>query len=105
MGEDGTVRGRVQDYLYKHTGTGKSYILLFDKPGTVHAGGIDLLIPKSFKVVIWKDDHKNFPENFAAAYSGHTVCATGRTWIAWAIRRLRPTIPANLRLIASWAER
>ena len=77
MGEDGTVRGTVQDYVYKHTAKGKPYILLFDSPSAVHAGAIDLIIPKSFKVVIWKDYQKNFPENFAASYSGHTVCATG----------------------------
>ena len=37
-----------------------------------------LEIPESFKVVVWKDDQKNFPPKFfAAAYEGHTVCATG----------------------------
>lgn len=77
MGEVGTVRGTVQDYAYKHTAPGSPYILIFDKPNTVTAGSIDLTIPKSFKVVIWKDGQKNFPPNFAAGYSGQTVCVTG----------------------------
>lgn len=77
MGEDGTVRGSVEDYQYFGQKTGRPYILLFDKPGRFKTGPLDLETPKSFKVVIWKDDQKNFPENFAAGYSGHTVCVTG----------------------------
>ena len=42
-----------------------------------HGRDRDLEVPSSFKVVIWKDYHKNFPANFAGAYAGHTVCATG----------------------------
>ena len=79
MGEDGTVRGSVKAYNYISGATGRPYILIFDKPGIVERGSSvsDLTVPSSFKVVIWKQYHKNFPSNFAAEYAGHTVCATG----------------------------
>ena len=81
MGEVGTVRGSVVDYNYKQSAKGRPYTLIFDNPGIVsqlplHLRG-DLEAPVTFKVVIWKDDHKNFPANFASGYEGHTVCATG----------------------------
>ena len=79
IGEDGTVRGSVKAYNYISGATGRPYILIFDKPGIVERGSSvsDLTVPSSFKVVIWKQYHKNFPSNFAAGYEGHTVCATG----------------------------
>ena len=79
MGEEGTVRGSVKDYNYISGAKGRPYILIFDKPRIVkrRAAFGDLEVPESFKVVIWKDYHKNFPANFAGAYAGHTVCATG----------------------------
>ena len=79
MGEAGTVRGSVKDYQFISGGKGRPYILLFDKPGVVERGSSisDMETPESFKVVIWKDDRKNFPSNFAAGYTGKTVCATG----------------------------
>ena len=79
MGEEGTVRGSVKDYNYISGAKGRPYILIFDKPGIVkrRAAFGDLEVPESFKVVIWKDYHKNFPANFAGAYAGHTVGATG----------------------------
>ena len=79
MGEEGTVRGSVKAYNYISGATGRPYILIFDKPGIVERGSSvsDLTVPSSFKVVIWKQYHKNFPSNFAAGYEGHTVCATG----------------------------
>jgi len=79
MGEEGTVRGSVKAYNYISGAKGRPYILIFDKPGIVERGSSvsDLTVPSSFKVVIWKDYHKNFPSNFAAGYEGHTVCATG----------------------------
>ena len=79
IGEDGTVRGSVKAYNYISGATGRPYILIFDKPAIIERGsGVsDLEVPSSFKVVIWKQYHKNFPSNFAAGYEGHTVCATG----------------------------
>jgi len=79
MGEEGTVRGSVKAYNYISGAKGRPYILIFDKPGIVkrRAAFGDLEVPSSFKVVIWKDNHKNFPPNFADAYAGHIVCATG----------------------------
>lgn len=80
MGEVGTVRGSVVDYNYNQSAKGRPYTLLFDKPmeskefGSAFPG---LVLPASFKVVVWKDDHKNFPPNFAGEYEGHTVCVTG----------------------------
>ncbi len=79
MGEVGTVRGSVKDYNYISGAKGRPYILIFDKPNIIERGsGVsDLEVPSSFKVVVWKDYHKNFPANFAGAYAGHTVCVTG----------------------------
>ncbi len=79
MGEEGTVRGNVKDYQYISGGKGRPYILLFDKPGVVERGSSisDMETPETFKVVIWKDDRKNFPPNFAVGYTGKIVCATG----------------------------
>ena len=79
MGEVGTVRGSVKDYNYISGAKGRPYILIFDKPAIVKSRAAfgDLEVPASFKVVIWKDDRKNFPPNFAAEYAGHTACATG----------------------------
>ena len=79
MGEDVTVRGSVKDYQYVSGRKGRPYILLFDKPGIVERGSSvsDMKTPESFKVVVWKQDHKNFPANFAGGYAGHTVCVTG----------------------------
>ena len=73
------MRGSVKAYNYISGAKGRPYILIFDKPGIVkrRAAFGDLEVPESFKVVIWKDYHKNFPANFAGAYVGHTVCATG----------------------------
>ena len=79
MGEEGTVQGSVKAYNYISGAKGRPYILIFDKPRIVKrkAAFGDLEVPSSFKVVIWKDYHKNFPANFAGGYAGHTVCATG----------------------------
>jgi len=79
MGEEGTVRGSVKDYQFISGGQGRPYTLLFDKPGVVERGSSisDMTIPETFKVVTWKEDRKNFPSNFAAGYTGKTVCATG----------------------------
>ena len=79
LGEDVTVRGSVKDYQYVSGRKGRPYILLFDKPGIVERGSSvsDMKTPESFKVVVWKQDHKNFPANFAGGYAGHTVCVTG----------------------------
>ena len=79
MGEEGTVRGNVKDYQFI-IGDPKAYILLFDVAGTVQRGSSAssyLETPETFTVVIWKEDHKNFPSNFAAGYNGKTVCVTG----------------------------
>ena len=80
IGEDGTVKGSVTDYSYKTGAKGKPYIFIFDNivaRADVRGAKIGLEIPQSLKVIIWKDDPRNFPPNFAACYEGHTVCATG----------------------------
>ncbi len=79
MGEEGTVQGSVKAYNYISGAKGRPYILIFDKPNIIERGsGVsDLEVPSSFKVVIWKDYHTNFPANFAGGYAGHTVCVTG----------------------------
>ena len=82
MGEEGTVRGSVIEYIHKRRAKGRPYILIFDKPvtrGRISEGAYrGLEVPATFKVVIWQDDQKSFPPSFAAAYAGHTVCATGK---------------------------
>ena len=79
MGEEATVQGSVKAYNYISGAKGRPYILIFDKPNIIERGsGVsDLEVPSSFKVVIWKDYHTNFPGNFAGGYAGHTVCETG----------------------------
>ena len=80
IGEVRTVKGRVTEYSYKSGAKGRPYIFVFDKivgRVDVRGTGMGLEIPPSFKVIIWKDDQKNFPPNFAAGYEGHSVCATG----------------------------
>ncbi len=79
MGEEATVQGSVKAYNYISGAKGRPYILIFDKPNIIERGsGVsDLEVPSSFKVVIWKDYHTNFPANFAGGYAGHTVCVTG----------------------------
>ncbi len=79
LGEEGTVRGHVKDYQYQSGKKGRPYILLFDVGGVVERGsGVsDMETPQTFTAVIWKDDRKNFPSNFAVEYTGKTVCITG----------------------------
>ncbi len=80
MGEVATVKGSVTDYRYNTGAKGKPYIFVFDEivaRADVRGTKMGLDIPPSFKVVIWKDDQKNFPPNFAAGYEGQSVCATG----------------------------
>jgi DNA/RNA endonuclease YhcR with UshA esterase domain len=79
LGEEATVMGTVRDYSYLAGRTGKPVILLFDVPGIVNRGSSisDLETPASFKAIIYKEDAKNFPSNFAASYVGKTVCVTG----------------------------
>lgn len=80
IGEVRTVKGSVTEYSYKSGAKGRPYIFIFDTfvaRADVRATGMGLEIPSSFKVIIWKDDQKNFPPNFAAGYEGHKVCATG----------------------------
>ena len=80
IGEVRTVKGKVTEYSYKTGAKGKPYIFVFDEivaRADVRGDKMGLEIPPSFKVVIWKDDQKNFPPNFAAGYEGHSVCATG----------------------------
>ena len=79
MGEEGTVQGSVKAYNYISGAKGRPYILIFDKPAIIERGSSvsDLEVPSSFKVVVWKQYHKNFPANFAGGYAGHTVCVTG----------------------------
>jgi hypothetical protein len=76
MGEDGIVKGTVQDYNYNKTG--KVYTLIFDAPVGTRSKNLEILeIPTTFKVAIAGDDAENFPSNFAAGCLKHTVCASG----------------------------
>ena len=79
MGEEVTVRGNITEYHYNSDESGHPYTLLFNNPGVAESGSpiSDLETSKAFKVVIWKESRENFPANFAAAYAGNMVCATG----------------------------
>ena len=79
MGQEVTVRGFVQDYSYSAGAKGKPYRLLFDEGVTLERGsGVsDMASPETFMAIIWKEDRKNFPSNFAADYSGNVICVTG----------------------------
>jgi len=79
MGKEVTVRGNITDYQYNSNEGGKPYTLLFNKPGVAESESpiSELDTSKAFKVVIWEESRENFPANFAAAYAGNMVCATG----------------------------
>ena len=81
IGEEGTVRGHVKDYQWISGQTGKPTLLLFDTPALVERGSSisQQEIPATFKVVIWKEDAKNFPgtTNMGPTYNNKIVCATG----------------------------
>jgi hypothetical protein len=81
MGEEGTVRGYVKDYQWISGKPGRPFLLLFDVAALVERGSSisEQEIPKTFTVVVWKKDTKNFPAttNFGPGYTGKTVCATG----------------------------
>ena len=106
MGEVGTVRGSVKDYNYMSGAKGRPYILIFDKPGIVkrRAAFGDLEVPASFKVVIWKDDQKNFPPNFADGYGAGTSIGwadfDSGLAVGYITNGFRGTVTNNARLTA-----
>ena len=79
VGEEGTVCGRVADYLYLTGERGRPTVLLFDIVALVERESPteNQQVPQTFEAVIWKDDAKNFPSNFAASYDNKVVCVTG----------------------------
>jgi len=79
IGDEGTVRGTITDYQYNSDVDGKPYTLLFKKPDFAESGSpvSELKASEAFKLVILEDAREKFPANFAAGYTGNTVCATG----------------------------
>jgi hypothetical protein len=77
VGEDVTVGGLVLDYLYVTGKPGKPTLLLYDVAATTQEINSILRAPESFAVLIWRDDKKNFPQDFGKLYTGKTVCAKG----------------------------
>ena len=79
VGQEGTVCGRVADYLYLTGEKGRPTVLLFDIVALIERESPtdNQQVPQTFEAVIWKDDAKNFPANFAATYDNEVVCVTG----------------------------
>ena len=80
MGQEITAQGKVKDY-YRVTGAGagKPTLFLFEGAAAMTAGPMvsDLETPGGSAVLIWREDSKNFPENFREFYKGKTICVTG----------------------------
>ena len=79
VGQEGTVCGRVADYLYLTGEKGRPTVLLFDMVAMIERESPtdNQQVPQTFEAVIWKDHAKNFPANFAATYDDEVVCVTG----------------------------
>lgn len=80
IGEEITAQGRVSDYIrVTGSGHGKPTLFLFDVTAAMTAGSkvSDLKTPGGAAVLIWREDSKNFPENFREFYKGKTICVTG----------------------------
>ena len=80
LGQEITAQGKVKDY-YRVTGAGagKPTLFLFEGAAAMTAGPMvsDLETPGGSAVLIWREDSKNFPENFREFYKGKTICVTG----------------------------
>lgn len=80
MGQEITAQGKVKDY-YRVTGAGagKPTLFLFEGAAAMTAGPMvsDLETPGGSAVLVWREDSKNFPENFREFYKGKTICVTG----------------------------
>ena len=79
VGETVTVRGPVKDYQLITGRSGRPTLLLFDIGAGVQAGSLvsNQVVPKTFAVLIWRVDKKNFPNNLGTFYKGMTLCVTG----------------------------
>ena len=79
VGEEATVCGRVADYLYLTGEKGRPTVILFDITALIERESPtdNQQVPQTFEAVIWKDDAKKFPANFAASYDEKVVCVTG----------------------------
>ena len=79
VGQEGTVCGRVADYLYLTGERGRPTVLLFDIVAMIERESPtdNQQVPQTFEAVIWKEHAKNFPANFAATYDNKVVCVTG----------------------------
>ena len=77
VGEEVTVGGLVLDYLYVTGNPGKPTLLLYDVAATTQEINSLLRAPESFAVLIWREDKKNFPQDFGKLYTRKTVCVKG----------------------------
>ena len=80
MDKEATVQGVVADYIrVTGSGGGKPTLLLFDLTAAMSMGSkvSDLKTPDTTSVLIWREDSKNFPQEFRTLYTGKTICVTG----------------------------
>lgn len=80
VGEEGTVRGRIADYLYVTGKPRKPTLLLFDVAAGFSAGSLvsDIKTPDTPSILVWREDKKNFRTDFYRFFTGKTVCVTGK---------------------------
>jgi hypothetical protein len=79
VGEEGTLRGVVVDYLYVTGKPGRPTLLLFDRATGFSAGSLvsDIKTPDTTSILIWREDKKHFPADFSKLWTGKTLCVTG----------------------------
>ena len=78
VGEEVTVRGSVADYQLVQGTPGQPTFLIFDAPATQSGTEFNIqILPKTFSVLIWRENKKNFPTNLGRFYTGKTLCVSG----------------------------
>ena len=79
VGEEVTVRGSVADYRLVLGTSGKPTVLIFDERALLREGEAYIMqvLPKTFSVLIMRENKKNFPTNAGRFYTGKTLCVSG----------------------------
>ena len=77
LGQQVTVCGKIVDYYYATGDARKPTLSLFDQEAPREGQRRILKPDDQFSVVVWGEEGKSFPANFAASYVGKMVCATG----------------------------
>ena len=78
IGEEVTVRGSVADYQLVSGTPGSTTVLIFDERFLQEGQALHIqTLPKTFSVLIMRENKKNFPTNLGRFYTGKTLCVSG----------------------------